>query len=354
MNAAPPTSMERVLTTLSGQEADRIPFLLPVTIGAARELGLSIKEYLSRPENIVEGQLRKLAKFRDDFVVSLFYGAVDAEAWGVEVIYFDDGPPNSGEPILRDPERIRGLEPPSVKETEALLKVLRATEMLREKLGESVPVVGVVISPFSLPVMQMGFDRYIELIYERPDLFERLMKVNEVFCAEWANAQVEAGATAIVYFDPVSSSTILPEDVYLKTGFQVARRMVPRINASLGLHMASGRCLPILQHIIRLGMPILGVSAEEDLALLKRKAEGRITLIGNLNGIAMRHWSPDRAEAEVRGAIAKAGPGGGFILSDNQGEIPWQVSEETLMAISEAAHKWGRYPLGWVEDYGGE
>jgi uroporphyrinogen decarboxylase len=27
-------------------------------------------------------------------------------------------------------------------------------------VGDSVPIIGVVISPFSLPVMQMGFDAY--------------------------------------------------------------------------------------------------------------------------------------------------------------------------------------------------
>lgn len=44
------------------------------------------------------------------------------------------------------------------------------------------------------------------------------------------------------------------------------------------------------------------------------------------------------------------GNGGGFILSDNHGEIPWQVPDEVLMAISEAVHKWGRYPLTWIDE----
>jgi len=43
---------------------------------------------------------------------------------------------------------------------------------------------------------------------------------------------------------------------------------------------------------------------------------------------------------------------GGFILSDNHGEIPWQVPEEALLAVSEAVHTWGNYPLDWVKDYG--
>lgn len=52
-------------------------------------------------------------------------------------------------------------------------------------------------------------------------------------------------------------------------------------------------------------------------------------------------------------AIAKAGPGGGFMLSDHHGEVPWQVPEEVLLSISEAVHKRGNYALDWVvEEHG--
>ena len=53
----------------------------------------------------------------------------------------------------------------------------------------------------------------------------------------------------------------------------------------------------------------------------------------------------ERLDASVCTAIAKAGRGGGFILSDNHGEIPWQVPEEVLSTISETVHRDGRYPL---------
>ena len=84
--------------------------------------------------------------------------------------------------------------------------------MLKEKIGDEAPIIGVVMSPFSLPVMQMGFDNYFDLIYESPELFKHLMEINEKFCVEWANAQLEAGATAICYFNPLASSTIISRE----------------------------------------------------------------------------------------------------------------------------------------------
>ena len=345
------TSLQRVLTSLAHKEPDRVPLFLLLTMHGAKELGLSIKEYFTRPENVVEGQLRMLKKYHHDCIYNFFYAPVEVEAWGGEVIYYEDGPPNSGTPIIQRLDDISRLKPPKVDETPCLIKVLKAHEMTKARVGTDVPIIGVVMSPFSLPVMQMGFDKYIELMYEHPVLFDQLTKVNEEFCVEWANAQLRAGATAICYFDPVSSANIVHRKLYLKTGFEIARRTIARIKGPTATHMASGRCLPIIDDLAKTGTTIIGVSVLEDLGALKEACRGRLTVMGNLNGIEMRRWTPEHAEVMVKRALAKAGTGGGFILSDNHGEIPWQVPEEVLMAISEAVHKWGKYPLEWIGDF---
>jgi uroporphyrinogen decarboxylase len=345
------TSLQRVLTTLGHREPDRVPFFLLVTMHGAKELGLSLKEYFAKPEYVVEGQLRMRAKYRHDCLYNIFYASIEVEAWGGNVIFREDGPANSGIPIINKPEDIKRLQPPSIKESACLLKVLKTTEMLKARVGDEAPIIGVVMSPFSVPVMQMGFDKYIELIYEQPELFEHLMKVNEEFCVAWANAQIEAGATAIGYFDPVSSPTIIPRDLYLQTGFLVAKRTLARIKGPTATHLASGRCLFIVNDVAQTGTAIIGTSVLEDLAETKAACKGKLTVLGNLNGIEMRRWTPAQTETAVKEALAKAGPGGGYILADNHGEIPWQVPEDVLMAISNAVHKWGQYPLDWVKEY---
>ncbi len=350
MSAPEMTSLQRVFTTLGHREPDRVPCFLLLTMHGARELGMSIKDYFAKSETVVEGQLRLRAKYRHDCLYAFFYAPIEIEAWGGEVIFSDDGPPNSGEPFIRRPEDIESLEPPRIDDCACLTRVLVAIEQLKSRTGDDAPVIGVAMSPFSLPVMQMGFDKYLELIYERPSLFERLMKINEEFCVAWANAQLRAGATAICYFDPVSSSTIIPRELYLKTGFEVARRTLGRIKGATATHFASGRCSPILGDVAQTGTAAVGVSVEEDLAKLKDACRGKLTILGNLNGIAMRHWTNEQAEVAVKDAIAGAGSGGGFILSDNHGEIPWQVPDDVLLALSDAVHRWGRYPLTWVAD----
>lgn len=342
------TSMERVLTALAHKEPDRVPLSLMLTIQGARELGLSIREYYSKVEYVVEGQLRMLKKYRHDFVNPFCAIAMAVEAFGGEVIWFEDGPPNSGEPIIRTEKDILSLQVPKIEDT-CLVNMLHIIQSLKEQVGDEVPIIGGIVSPFSLPVMQMGFSAYIELMYEQPELFQRLMEVNQEFCVAWANAQVQAGANVVCYYDGLISPTITAPGVHLETGFRIARNTLARINSPLAIHMATAATLPVIEDVIAIGTSIIGVSIIDDLAELKAACRGRLAILGNLNGIKMRRWTPEQVERNVKEAIATAAPGGGFILADN-GEIPWQVSEETLLAVSDAAHKWGHYPLCYQTD----
>jgi uroporphyrinogen decarboxylase len=343
------TSMQRVLTTLGHQEPDRVPLILLVTLHGAKELGLSIREYFSRPDYMLEGQLRLRRKYRHDCYYTFAHAPLENEPWGGEVVFVDDGPPNSGQPPI-SADQIESLAVPRIADAPGLQRVLEFTRNLSAQVAGDAPLIGVVISPFSLPVMQMGFSQYLDLLLEQPERFERLMQLNEEYSVAWANAQLDAGANAICYFDPVSSPTVIPRELYLRSGYQVARRTIARIKGPTVTHFASGRSLPVIADVVETGTLGIGVSAEEDLAELKRAATGKISLLGNLNGITMRRWSPAETEATVKAAIAAAGPGGGFLLGDNHGEIPFQVPDEVLLAISEAVQRWGRYPLGWIDD----
>jgi len=97
-------------------------------------------------------------------------------------------------------------------------------------------------------------------------------------------------------------------------------------------------------------VPIIGVSSLENIGELKKVASGRVSLLANFNGIEMRRWSSSQAENEIKRIIALAGKGGGLLLGDNHGEIPWQVSDEVLIAKRDAVDRWGNYPLDWIDE----
>jgi len=333
MSADRMNSMQRVVTTLSHKEADRVPFFLLLSLHGARELNLSIRDYFSDAGNVFEGQMRLWEKYRHDCLYTFYYATIEIEAWGGEVIFWEDGPPNSGRPFIRSVSDIERLSVPAIWDVPGLNRVIKTTEMLKKEVGDEVPIIGVAVSPFSLPVMQMGFDKYIELLYDHERLFRRLMDINTEFCINWANAQLAAGATAICYFDPVASPTIIPKELYRKTGLKIAKTTISQIQGPTATHLASGASLAIADELAATGTAAVGVGVEENLSDLKAAFRNKLTVLGNLNGIEMRHWTKAETEEKVKTAIRAAAAGGGFILY-------------TLKSISEAVFKYGYYPIG--------
>ncbi len=352
MSAASLTSLERVLAAMDHREPDRVPQFLATTLTGARELGLSIGEYFSRPEHVIEGQLRMQRKFRNDCYLGFLYGPLEVEAFGGEVVFVDDGPPNSGQPVIDDPARIPDLQPPDPRRSPVLRRTLETIAGLRQRGDPGVPILGVAIAPFSLPVMQLGFPAYLDLMADRPDLCARLLAINEEFCVAWANAQFDAGITAITYFDPLASPTNVTPETYRRWGRPVARRVLSRLQGPAAIHLASGRVLGVVDELVEVGAAGIGTGDLEDARAVKAACRRRTTMIGNLNGIAMARWTAAQAEVAVKDLLAAAAPGGGFVLCDGHGELPWQVPDDVILAVSEAVHTWGRYPLDWVEHHG--
>jgi len=338
-------SMERVIAALSHKAPDRVPIFHLLSTYGAKELGISIDEYFSKPKYVVEAQLKMKKKYSNDCIYTFFYAPIEIEAFGGEVIFKEDGAPNTGVPIIKSIEQIRNIEVPVINESKSLIRVLETTSLLKQSVGDEVPIIGVVMSPFSLPVMQMGFEKYLELLYFRKDEFNHLIKINTEFCISWANAQLKAGATAICYFDPLASPTIIEREKYLKTGHKIAKQTISQIQGPVATHLASGISLPVLDDIVETGSAVLGFSAGDNIQKIKEKANKKICLLGNLNGIDMVNWDKEETIKKVKQLIQNAAPGGGFILSDNHGEIPYQVPEEVLLEITKTVKKYGRYPI---------
>jgi uroporphyrinogen decarboxylase len=336
-------SIDRVLKAISYGKPDRIPLVHSLTFYGAKELGISIEDYFSNPENVVEGQVLMQKKYHNDCYWGFYYGSMELEAFGGNSIFFDDCPPNAGVPIIKSLKDIENLKEPDIEECIGLQKVLQTIRLLKQESNGEIPILGGVISPFSLPIMQMGFGKYLDLLIYNREMFWKLMEINKKYSIKWANAQLEAGATAIGYMDPALSPSILNKDLFLETGWLIAKEVIPSIKGSTAIHLASGIVIPIIEEILQTGTQIISVSANEDIGIAKKLAQSRMAVMGNLNGIEMCRWDKADAEEAVKDIIKKAGKGGGLIISDNHGDIPFQVPENVLLAITSAVEKYGVY-----------
>lgn len=345
------TPAQRIERTFAGKETDRIPFFLPATFYPAKLMGLSIQEYFSRPEHIVEGQLGFREVIGHDGFCSFTHVAAHMEAWGGETIYFKDGPPNCGAPVISSLEEVERLQPPSIEQSPALLNILKMTALLKKAGQGDVPIFGGVVSPFSMPIVQLGFERYLDMILDRPDLLERLLKINQAFCVDWANAQLAAGASAIAYVDPMASADLIPPEFFAKVGLPAAQETIKKIKGPTAYGLAGARVVPVIPYLNKSGVVKIDISAMDDLTEAKRLAAPDMVIGGNLNGISMCYWTEQEAEAAVKKAIAGGGPGGRFVLSEHHGELPWRVPMKILTTVAQAVQQWGTFPLNWVDGH---
>jgi uroporphyrinogen decarboxylase len=336
-------AMERVLTSLSHKEPDKVPLMQVYTIYGAKELGVSIEDYFSNIDNVIEAQVLMQQKYKNDCFCGFYYTTIELEAFGGKTIFFEDGPPNAGPPIIQTPTDIHQLKIPPILGNKPLEKILETIRRLKKESDGKIPVLGVVTSPFSLPVVQMGFDHYLDLMINDRALFWELMSINKTFAIQWANAQLEAGANAICYADPVSSPSIIPKTLYKQTGFLVAKEVLNAINGATATHFASGLVTPVIDDLAETNTNLISVSSNEDIKVVKERAGSRMAIMGNMNGIEMCHWTTAESETIVKNIIGKAAAGGGFLLSDNHGEIPYQVPSKVLLAIAGAVDKYGWY-----------
>jgi uroporphyrinogen decarboxylase len=85
--------------------------------------------------------------------------------------------------------------------------VFDAVTNIRKALNGRVPLIGFSGSPWTLACYMVegaGSDDYRQvksLMYSRPDLMHRILEINADSVAQYLNAQIEAGAQAVMIFD---------------------------------------------------------------------------------------------------------------------------------------------------------
>ena len=109
-----------------------------------------------------------------------------------------------------------------------------------------------------------------------------------------------------------------------------------------------GKLWKIIDDIIDTGLDGLDPiepMADMDIGKVKEKYGDRIALVGNVDvGMLLPFGTTKDVEEAVKETIAKAAPGGGYILASSNSIHP-AVKPENYKAMVEAAKKYGRYPL---------
>ena len=254
-----------------------------------------------------EVTLQPLARYPLDAAILFSDILTVPDAMGLGLSFEAGEGPRFARP-LRDEASIVALEAPDL---DKLRYVFDAVTSIRRALDGRVPLIGFSGSPWTLACYMVegagssDYRRVKTLMYSRPDLMHRILAVNADAVAAYLNAQIDAGAQAVMVFD--SWGGVLADGAFQE--FSLA--YTARVLSGLQRTGADGTPVPRivftkggglwLEAMRSLDCEVLGVDWTVNLATARRQvAEGPDgkALQGNIDPNVL-FAPPAQIEAEV-------------------------------------------------------
>ncbi|MBX3585930.1 MAG: uroporphyrinogen decarboxylase [Ramlibacter sp.] len=258
---------------------------------------------------------------------------------------------------VRDEAAVRALQVPDLNK---LKYVFDAVTSIRKALNGRVPLIGFSGSPWTLACYMVegaGSDDYRlvkSMLYSRPDLMHHMLAINADAVAAYLNAQIEAGAQAVMIFD--SWGGVLADGAFQQFSLAYTERVlaqlrrehdgvkIPRIVFTKGGGLW-------LQQMGALDCEVLGVDWTVNLGQARALVGHSKALQGNLDPNVL--FAPP---AQIRTEAAKVldafgaphasdGPGTGHIFNLGHG-ISQHTPPEHVAVLVDAVHAHSRQMRG--------
>ena len=170
---------------------------------ATRERAGSFMGLATDPDYATEVTLQPLERYALDAAILFSDILTVPDAMGLGLSFAEGEGPRFASP-LRDEAAVDRL---AVPDMDKLRYVFDAVTSIRRALAGRVPLIGFSGSPWTLACYMVegaGSDDYRlvkTMLYARPDLLHRVLAINADAVAQYLNAQIEAGAQAVMIFD---------------------------------------------------------------------------------------------------------------------------------------------------------
>ena len=295
-----PLQNDTFLRACLGQATDYTPVWLMRQAGrylpeycATRAKAGSFMGLATNVDYATEVTLQPLARYPLDAAILFSDILTVPDAMGLGLTFLPSEGPRFAQ-LVRDEAAVARLQVPDM---DKLRYVFDAVTSIRRALAGRVPLIGFSGSPWTLACyMAEGGSssdyRHVKtLLYARPDLMHRLLQVNADAVAQYLNAQIDAGAQAVMLFD--SWGGVLADGAFQT--FSLA--YTARVLAQLKRHGADGTVVP------RIVFTKGGALWLREMAALPCDALG-LDWTANLG--AARRTVIEAAQARVPGSMAAA------------------------------------------------
>jgi uroporphyrinogen decarboxylase len=231
--------------------------------------------------------------------------------------------------------------------------VFDAVTSIRKALDGRVPLIGFSGSPWTLACYMVegggssdDWRGVKSMLYSRPDLMHRILAVNADAVAAYLNAQIDAGAQAVMVFD--SWGGALSDAAFQQFSLQYTERVLAKLKRS-----ADGATIPRivftkggglwLDRMAALDCDVLGVDWTVNLGRARQQVGASKALQGNLDPAAL-FAPPQQVAAEARRVLEEfgaphtgSGTGATHIFNLGHG-ISQHTPPEHVQALVEAVH----------------
>jgi uroporphyrinogen decarboxylase len=292
---------------------------------ATRQRAGSFLALAKTPSLATEVTLQPLDRFALDGAILFSDILTVPDAMGLELYFVEGEGPKFRHPV-RDEAAVAALRAPDP--AQGLRYVTDAVSEIRRALHDRVPLIGFSGSPWTLACYMVegggsdDFRTVKSMLYQRPDLMHRILAVNVAAVTAYLNAQIEAGAQAVMLFDTWGGA--LSDAAYRE--FSLAP--MQQILVGLKRHDSDGTRVPSivftkggggwLEAMADLGCDALGLDWTVDLGAARARVGHKVALQGNLDPTVLLS-SADAVERETRRVLASFGSGDGHVFNLGHG-----------------------------------
>ncbi|MES3013703.1 MAG: uroporphyrinogen decarboxylase [Pseudomonadota bacterium] len=288
-----------------------------------------------------EVTLQPLARYALDAAILFSDILTVPDAMGLGLSFALGEGPKFARPV-RDEAAVAKLEVPDMNK---LRYVFDAVTSIRKALNGRVPLIGFSGSPWTLACYMVegaGSDDYRlvkTMLYSRPDLMHRMLEVNAAAVAQYLNAQIEAGAQAVMIFD--SWGGVLADGAFQEFSLAYTKRVLQQLKRE-----HDGQRIPHivftkggglwLEEIAAAQPDVVGVDWTVNLGAARARIGDKVALQGNIDPNVL-FAGPEQIRAEVTRTLKSYGTPGGHVFNLGHG-ISQHTPPESVSVLVDAVH----------------
>ncbi len=245
-----------------------------------------------------------------DTIMPEFSVQQEAAALGCEMNWGDDNTmPESVTHPVKSAQDV--VVPDNLLEKPSMKVVLEAISMLRRQYGDRAAIIGKVMGPWTICYHTVGVEDFLIMVRLDPDQVRALLNAYLPVTVAFANAQLRAGADAVVLPDHATGAMVSPK-TYAEFLVPVHRRMLAQIGGPTILHIC-GKCLDRIPIIATEGYDGYHFEWQNDPRKAVEAAGGQISLLGGISNIdGLLQGTPEdvykQARYNIEAGVDSIGP----------------------------------------------